>query len=112
MIAEAQAFADEDETQRQRVESLNTLESFIYSIKLQLGDMEGVGGRLKPADKQILLSAIHETKEWLEGHSSSAAPEDFAEKLAHLQDVVNPIMADLYADSTTQDDPMHSHDEL
>lgn len=46
MIREAEEFAAEDEAQRKRVEALNALSSFTYSLKSQLGDEEGLGGKV------------------------------------------------------------------
>lgn len=46
MVREAEEFASEDEAQRKRIEALNGLSSFTYSLKSQLADEEGLGGKV------------------------------------------------------------------
>ena len=45
MVQEAGEFASEDEAQRKRIEALNALSSFVYGLKGQLSDQEGLGAR-------------------------------------------------------------------
>ena len=61
MIREAEEFAAEDEAQRARIEALNQLSTFVYGLKTQLGDQEGLGGKLDDADKKAILAAVKET---------------------------------------------------
>ena len=46
MIREAEEFASEDEEHRQRIEALNSLETYVSGVKNQLGDQEGLGGKV------------------------------------------------------------------
>jgi len=55
MIAE---FAAEDEARKQRIEALDSLSSHIHYLKSQLGDSNGLGGRLDDDDKKALLGAL------------------------------------------------------
>jgi len=48
----------EDEARRQRIEALNSLSSHIHNLKSQLGDSEGLGGKLDDDDKKTLLDAL------------------------------------------------------
>ena len=82
MVAEAEKFASEDEAQRKRIEALNSLSSFVYGVKSQLGDQEGLGGKISDEDKKSLLSTIKETTDWIDDNGSSASVEDLEEKLA------------------------------
>ena len=84
MVAEAEKFASEDEAQRKRIEALNSLSSFVYGLKTQLGDQEGLGGKISDSDKTSLLSTIKETTEWIDENGSSASVEDLEEKLSGL----------------------------
>ncbi|KII84135.1 hypothetical protein PLICRDRAFT_46498 [Plicaturopsis crispa FD-325 SS-3] len=119
MVREAEQFAAEDESQRKRIESLNSLSSFVYGLKTQLGDQEGLGGKISDADKKTILATVKETTDWIEENGSGASVEDLEEKLAEVQAVVNPITSKLYAggagDAPTPDDdedPFRDHDEL
>jgi len=117
MVAEAEKFAEDDELQRKRIESLNSLSSFVYGVKNQLGDQEGLGGKINDEDKKTLLSTVKETTDWIDEYGSTASVEDLEEKLAEVQGVVNPITTKLYqgagGDSGSADqEPMMDHDEL
>ena len=110
MVHEAEQFAAEDELQRKRIEALNSLSSFVYGLKTQLGDQEGLGGKISDGDKKTILSTVKDTTDWIEEHGSSASVEDLEEKLAEVQAVVNPITAKLYSGGAGHDHE-HSHDE-
>jgi len=118
MVAEAEEFAAEDEAQKKRIEALNSLSSFVYSLKSQLADSDGLGGKLDADDKKTLLDAIKETTEWIDSEGQSASADDLEEKLQEIQNITNPITAKLYSgsstppDSTDDDDDEHVHDEL
>lgn len=120
MVKEAEEFAAEDEAQRKRIEAMNSLSNFIYGVKNQLADQEGLGGKLEDEDKQTLLAVVKETTEWVEGEGATASLEEVEEKLAEVQAQINPITSKLYggaggyAPDPDDDDqePFRSHDEL
>lgn len=70
MVREAEQFAAEDEAQRKKIEALNSLSSFVYGLKIQVGDQEGLGGKLSDEDKKTILDATS----WIYG--SNASVED------------------------------------
>ena len=111
MVAEAEEFAAEDEAQKKRIEALNSLSSYVYSLKSQLGDSDGLGGKLDADDKKELLDAIKETADWIDSEGQSASADDLEEKLQEIQNIANPITAKLYngGSSPTPDD--HDADE-
>src|ERR1700679_1493073 len=43
MVEEAEKFADEDKAVRERIEARNGLENYVYSLKNQVNDKEGLG---------------------------------------------------------------------
>jgi len=96
MIREAEEFAADDEISRKRIEALNALSSFIYGLKTQLGDQEGLGGKIDDDDRKTLLALVKETVEWTETEGENATAEELEEKLAEVQVVVNPITSKLY----------------
>ncbi|KAH8823830.1 heat shock protein 70 family [Flagelloscypha sp. PMI_526] len=117
MVAEAEEFAAEDEAQRKRIEGLNSLSSFVYGLKTQLGDQEGLGGKLEDDDKKTLLEAIKETTDWIDENGQTASVEDLEDKLAEVQAIVNPITSKLYqggpsGSSDDDEDVAQDHDEL
>lgn len=119
MVREAEEFASEDEAQRKRIEALNSLSSFVYGLKTQVADKEGLGGKLEDADKKKIQEVVQETTAWVDENGSTASAEDLEEKLAEVQAVVNPITSKLYSGGSDysagpddESDPLHSHDEL
>ncbi|KAG7447251.1 heat shock protein 70 [Guyanagaster necrorhizus] len=115
MVAEAEKFASEDEAQRKRIEALNSLSAFVYGLKSQIADQEGLGGKISDDDKKTILDAVKDTTDWLDEYGSSATEEDLEEKLAEVQAIVNPITTKLYNTAGPSDDDQEvfrDHDEL
>jgi len=123
MVREAEEFAAEDESQRKRIEAMNGLSNFIYGVKNQLADQEGLGGKLEDDDRKALLAVVKETTEWVESEGASASLEELEEKLAEAQAAINPITSKLYSgggggggDYASGDDDdqevFRNHDEL
>ncbi|KAJ3727760.1 heat shock protein 70 family [Lentinula raphanica] len=117
MVADAEKFASEDEAQRKRIESLNSLSSFVYGLRTQVNDEEGMGGKISAEDKKTLLATIKETTDWIDENGSSATSEDLEEKLAEVQGVVNPITTKMYSaggepSGDDDDEVTRDHDEL
>ncbi|KAJ3897726.1 heat shock protein 70, partial [Lentinula edodes] len=97
MVADAEKFASEDEAQRKRIESLNSLSTFVYGLRTQVNDEEGMGGKISAEDKKTLLATIKETTEWIDENGVSARAEDLEEKLAEVQGIVKPITTKMYS---------------
>ncbi|TCD62823.1 ATPase with role in protein import into the ER [Steccherinum ochraceum] len=118
MVREAEEFAAEDDAQRKRIEALNSLSSFVYGLKSQLGDQEGLGGKLSDDDKKKILEIVKETTEWIDENGAGASADELEEKLQEAQSVVSPITSKLYGGGDykpgedDEEDPIHSHDEL
>jgi endoplasmic reticulum chaperone BiP len=125
MIREAEDFAAEDEVARKRIEALNGLSSFVYGLKTQIGDQDGLGGKIDDEDRKTLLALTKETTEWIDTEGQTASAETLEEKLAEVQTIVNPITSKLYESGGPgggpggygpgEDDaqePFRSHDEL
>ncbi|KAH7119725.1 heat shock protein 70 family [Dendryphion nanum] len=115
MVEEAEKYAEEDKATRERIESRNKLENYAYSLKNQVNDKEGLGGKIEDDDKETLLEAVKETQDWLEENASSAVSEDFDEQFEKLSGVAYPITSKLYGQSgagSPDGDEDAGHDEL
>jgi heat shock protein 5 len=117
MVAEAEKYAEEDKLTRERIEARNGLENFAYSLKNQVNDDEGLGGKISDDDKEAILEAVKETQDWLEENSGTADTEDFEEQKEKLSSVAHPITSKMYggssgSDSGYDDDEEDEHDEL
>ena len=117
MIAEAQEFAEEDKANAERITARNGLENYALSLKNQVADEEGLGGKIDEDDKETLLEAVKETTDWLEENAQTATTEDFEEQKEKLSNVAYPITSKLYggageAPPSGDDDDDGGHDEL
>ncbi|KAH7099097.1 heat shock protein 70 [Auriculariales sp. MPI-PUGE-AT-0066] len=117
MVREAEEFAAEDEQQRKRIEAVNALSNFVFGLKNQLGDQEGLGGKLDAADKKKLEELLKETTDWLEAEGGAAQADELEEKLAEVQAAVAPITSKIYAGGAggaggDDDESGRDHDEL
>lgn len=95
MIKESEKFADEDKKIKERVESKNELESYVYSLKNQINDKEKLGSKLSEEEKTTISDAIEEKIKWLESNSE-AEVDDFKAQKKELEEVVHPIMSKFY----------------
>jgi len=114
MVEEAEKYAEEDKANRERIESRNKLENYAYSLKNQINDEEGLGGKIEDDDKESLKDAVKEIQDWLEENAATAASEDFDEQFQKLSDVAYPITSKLYGQSggAGGEDEEPGHDEL
>jgi heat shock protein 5 len=114
MVEEAEKYAEEDKANRERIESRNKLENYAYSLKNQINDEEGLGGKVDDDDKETIKDAVKETQDWLDENQATAASEDFDEQFQKLSDVAYPITSKLYgsAGGAGGDDESPDHDEL
>lgn len=114
MVVEAEKFADEDKANREKIEARNGLENYAFSLKNQLNDKEGLGGRISEEDKEILLEAVKDATEWLEENGQTATTEDFEEQKEKLSNVAYPITSKMYEGSQpgSEEEQMPLHEDL
>jgi len=65
MVNEAEEYAEEDRRLRERIESRNGLESYLYNLKNTLEDAPN-SDTLSAQDKKDLLDTVDETLDWME----------------------------------------------
>lgn len=113
MVAEAEEFAEQDEAIRKRVEAINALQNFIGTLRNQITDKEGLGGKLDDDDKETIQQHIKEAEAWMEENAENAEAQDIEEQFSELQAAVAPITAKVYQGSGAgSDEPLNYHDEL
>ncbi|KAI1257162.1 78 kDa glucose-regulated protein [Eutypa lata] len=114
MVAEAEKYAEEDKATRERIEARNGLENYAFSLKNQVNDEDGLGGKIDEEDKESILDAVKEATEWLEENAADASAEDFEEQKEKLSNVAYPITSKMYqgAGGAGDDDEPFDHDEL
>merc|ERR1711978_254958 len=80
---------------RETVEARNQLEGTAFSLLSQLDDEEKLGGKLEEEDKDTIREAAEEAQTWVQ-ENPDAELEDYKEKLQELNEVVQPIVSEIY----------------
>lgn len=112
MVKEAEEFAEEDKMIRERIDSRNKLETYIYNIKSSINDK--IGDKIDSDDKEKIENTLKEALEWLDDNQN-AEKDEFDEKLKEVEDVCNPVIKQAYEKNGAssadyeEDEP---HDEL
>ncbi|BFZ56549.1 ATPase with role in protein import into the ER [Savitreella phatthalungensis] len=116
MIADAEKFADEDKTTRERIEARNALENYAFSLKNQVSDKDGLGGKIDEDDKKTIQDAVKEALDWLEENNAEGTKEEFEEQREKLSSVAYPITSKLYGgaggEPGADSGDAYDHDEL
>jgi heat shock protein 5 len=110
MVAEAELYAEEDKATKERIEARNGFENYAFSLKNQVNDEEGLGGKIDDDDKETILDAVKEATEWLNENGAEATAEDFEEQKEKLSNVAYPITSKMYQGAGGDDGEFH--DEL
>ena len=58
-------------------------------------DEEQLGGKLSDEQKQTILDIVTEKLDWLRGNEGASA-EEFNSAKKEIEDIANPIIAELY----------------
>lgn len=58
MVAEAQEFAEEDKAISEKIQARNGLENYVFSLKNQAKDAEGLGGKIDDDDKETVRTIV------------------------------------------------------
>jgi len=100
MVKEAEDYAEEDKKIKERIDSRNGLESYLYNLKNTLDDDEkGISDNISAEDKKELQDMIDEALDWMD-ENPEGDKEDYDEKMKEVEQVANPIMRNVYAGSS------------
>uniref|UniRef100_A0A0M3HX85 Heat shock protein 70 n=1 Tax=Ascaris lumbricoides TaxID=6252 RepID=A0A0M3HX85_ASCLU len=92
MVADAKRFEHEDNQQRERVASRNSLEAYVFQVKQALNEY---GDRLSAEDRQKATAMCNETLAWIDANQLAEKCE-FEDRLKELQKVCQSIMTKLH----------------
>ena len=96
MVEEAKEYADEDRKVKERVDSRNALESYLFNMKNTLDDeSRNLSENLAAHDLKDLTDVIEEAMDWMD-ENPEAEKDEIDAKLKDVENVANPIMRDLY----------------
>ena len=113
MIKEAEEAADDDKKLKERAESRNSLENYVYSLRNTLKDEEKAE-HLSEEDKAQVEEVVKDAIQWLEDNPT-ADKEEMDEQYRTVEKVAAPIMSKLYGNAETVNagkPDMPGHDEL
>eukprot|EP00792_Barthelona_sp_PAP020_P006642 TRINITY_DN3046_c1_g2_i2.p1 TRINITY_DN3046_c1_g2~~TRINITY_DN3046_c1_g2_i2.p1 ORF type:complete len:650 (+),score=220.52 TRINITY_DN3046_c1_g2_i2:240-2189(+) len=95
MIEEEELYKEEDEKLRQQVESKNGLETYVYNMRNQLDDEEGLGSKIDASEKEKLSETINDAIDWLNEHLNEDK-DMYDDKKKELEGIFNPIITKIY----------------
>lgn len=113
MVQEAEAMAEEDKKAREKVESKNALENYVYSVRNAINDNEKLGSKVDAEKKEKIEKIIKEAIEWIDENAATASKEELDNKLVEYQKEINPLVGQQAgAGATNFEEEPASHDEL
>jgi L1 cell adhesion molecule like protein len=105
MIKKAEQFKDEDDKLRERIESKNGLENYLYNLKNSMSKKDENAPPVFEEVKKELDPIIEEGIKWLDDHDKEDT-QVYKDKQKELEEKVNPLMQKLYS----QTGPMPGED--
>ena len=96
MVENAEKFRDEDQKVKEKIEARAGLENYLYSIKSQVNDENGIGSKIASEEKTKVIELVDDKLKWLEANKDSAAKEDFEEQKHEVEKLFGPIISKLY----------------
>uniref|UniRef100_A0A673WZ01 Heat shock protein family A (Hsp70) member 8 n=1 Tax=Salmo trutta TaxID=8032 RepID=A0A673WZ01_SALTR len=94
MVQEAEKYKCEDDVQRDKVSSKNSLESYSFNMKSTVED-EKLQGKISDEEKTKILDKCNEIIAWLD-KNQTAEKEEYEHQQQELEKVCNPIITKLY----------------
>lgn len=98
MIEKAEQFKEEDNKQKELIETKNALENYLYNLKNSMTKSENSPPTLDEV-KAEMDPIIEEGLKWLEDNDD-ADVETYKNKQKELEAIVNPLMQKLYSSQT------------
>ena len=94
MVSEAENYREEDEKQRERIASRNSLEHYIFNYKQAITDAPE--GRVTQEEKDTVLKKCQEEMAWLDDNTL-AEKEEYEHHAEELHKVCSPVMSKIHA---------------
>eukprot|EP01029_Cantina_marsupialis_P009997 TRINITY_DN2294_c0_g2_i1.p1 TRINITY_DN2294_c0_g2~~TRINITY_DN2294_c0_g2_i1.p1 ORF type:complete len:661 (+),score=263.40 TRINITY_DN2294_c0_g2_i1:41-2023(+) len=119
MVQEAEEYADEDKSLKEKIDARNGLEGYLYNLRNMIEDEEkGVAGKISDEEKETIESIVNDALDWLD-ENDEAEKEELDDKRKEVEKIVNPIMSSLYGQGQGAPEGMEDeydedfdHDEL
>lgn len=109
LIDEAEEYAEEDRMLRERVNSRNGLESYLYGLKNSLE--EESTANISAEDKKDVLDLVDETLDWMDGNPE-ASKDELDDHRKQVEQIAIPLMRQAYSGSATGEDDEYFDSDL
>jgi len=98
MVNEGEKFKEEDQMNKDKIESKNKLDSLVYQTKGTI-DNEEIKGKLDESEITTINDLLSETELWLEEERTK---EEYDNKLTDINSKINPIMMKVYSEGGSE----------
>ncbi|KAJ8358574.1 hypothetical protein SKAU_G00150990 [Synaphobranchus kaupii] len=93
MLQEADEYKAEDDLQREKIATKNSLESYAFNMKTSVQD-DHIKGKISEDDQKKVIEKCSQVITWLE-YNQLAEKEEYEDQLKELEKVCNPIITKL-----------------
>merc|ERR1712194_300737 len=83
MVKDGEKFAEEDKAVKEKIDSRNQFENYIYQMKNSVEDKDKLAEKLAEDEKSKIKDALTDSQDWLNANQD-AEKEDFEDKLKEL----------------------------
>ena len=94
MVNEAEEYKDEDDKQRERIASKNSLESYAFNMKSTMEE-DKVKGKVDEKEREEVISQCKEVIHWID-QNQAAEKEEYDAKQKEIGKICIPIIIKLY----------------
>jgi len=97
MVAEAEKYKDIDKANKERIESKNKLENYLYNVKASLSD-----GKLTftDDDKAVLSQTCEDGLKWFDNIDDDSEKNVYDDKQKEIEGIITPIMTKTYQNNS------------
>jgi len=99
MIHDAEQYHEDDERARERVNTRNRLETYVYSCKQAVENYNG--SAINNSDKSTVINACEETQRWLD-RNQSAEKDEIDHQYRALEKKCQKIMTKMHGSGQQQ----------
>ena len=94
MVQEGEKFKEEDQLNRDKIESKNKLDSLVYQTRSTI-ENDQIKSKLEESDLKTVSDTLSETELWLEEERTK---DEYDNKMNEVNSVLNPIMMKVYSE--------------
>ena len=98
MIKDSEKYEAEDKAIKEKIDTRNQFENYIYQMKNSIDDNRKLGQKISAENKGQISDSLSEAQDWLNANQD-AEKDDFETKLKELQSVCDPIVSKVYQEA-------------